>query len=39
MQVEYGQMKLWVVDENLVSSRWPKDLPEYMKAFIEVLKK
>lgn len=28
-----------VVDENLVSSRWPKDLPEYMKAFIEVLKK
>jgi protease I len=28
-----------VVDENLVSSRWPKDLPEYMKAFIEALKK
>ena len=28
-----------VVDENLISSRQPKDLPEYMKAFIEVLNK
>lgn len=27
-----------IVDGNLVSSRWPKDLPEYMKAFIKVLK-
>lgn len=26
-----------VVDGNLVSSRQPKDLPEYMKKFIEVL--
>jgi protease I len=25
-----------VVDKNLVSSRWPKDLPEYVKAFIEL---
>jgi protease I len=28
-----------IVDDNLVSSRWPKDLPEYMKAYIEVLNK
>ncbi len=27
-----------VVDKNLVSSRRPPDLPQYMKAFIEVLK-
>jgi protease I len=27
-----------VVDRNLVSSRWPKDLPEYVKAYIKVLK-
>lgn len=28
-----------VVDGNLVSSRWPKDLPEYMIAYVEVLNK
>ena len=28
-----------VVDGNLVSSRQPKDLPNYMKAFIETLNK
>lgn len=28
-----------IVDGNLVSSRQPKDLPEYMKAFIETLNK
>lgn len=28
-----------IVDGNLVSSRWPKDLPDYMKAYIEVLNK
>ena len=28
-----------VVDGTLVSSRWPKDLPEYMKAYLEVLEK
>lgn len=27
-----------VVDKNLVSSRRPPDLPQYMKAFIEVLR-
>lgn len=27
-----------VVDKNLVSSRWPKDLPQYMKEYIKVLK-
>jgi protease I len=26
-----------VVDGNLVSSRWPKDLPKYMEAYIKVL--
>lgn len=26
-----------IVDGNLVSSRWPKDLPEYMIAYIDVL--
>lgn len=25
-----------VVDENIVSGRWPKDLPYYVKAFIEL---
>jgi protease I len=28
-----------VVDGNIVSSRWPKDLPAYMKAYLEVLEK
>lgn len=28
-----------IVDGNLVSSRQPKDLPDYMKAFIETLNK
>lgn len=28
-----------IVDKNLVSSRQPRDLPNYMKAFIEILKK
>lgn len=28
-----------IVDGNIISSRWPKDLPEYMKAYIEELKK
>lgn len=27
-----------VIDKNLVSSRWPKDLPIYMKEYIRILK-
>jgi protease I len=27
-----------VVDGNIVSSRKPQDLPDYMKAYVELLK-
>lgn len=26
-----------VIDGHIISSRWPQDLPQYMKAYIEVL--